>query len=82
MHVAAAGLVLASSKTFEDGKHLAIGLGIAAVVLLVPLKRVSRRPSPARGSYQWGLDVVRRIGGVVFLCIAVAGLVMMATSAT
>ncbi len=75
----AAGMVLASSRVFENGKHLALGAGAVGIVLIAApalANRVGR--APAKGSLSYGQDRLRRILGYISLCLAAAGLVMMA----
>lgn len=81
MHMYAAEIALANSSVFENGKHLALGAGaVGAVLIAVPAlaSRVGR--APATGSYGYGLTRVRLLLGLIFLCIAAAGLVMMAVA--
>jgi hypothetical protein len=83
MHLYSARMVLASSSVFEHGKHLALGAGVVGIVAICVPALASRvgRP-PARGSLGYGLDRVRFAVGCISLCLAAAGLVMMAVGSS
>jgi hypothetical protein len=72
-------MVLASSRLFENGKHLALGAGAVGIVLVaVPALASRLGRAPARGSFAYGQNRFNRLLGCISLCLAAAGLVMMA----
>jgi hypothetical protein len=79
VHIYVAGLVLAGSRVFEDGAQLARGCGPLGIVLVGISALITRfgRGDTTRAAYGVPVLFWRTIGWIC-LCLAAAGLVMMA----
>lgn len=78
MHIYAAGLLVAGSRVYEDGAQLARGCGVVGIVLVGSSALISKfgRGDRTRGAF--APLAFYRTPGWICLCLAAAGLVMMA----
>jgi hypothetical protein len=78
VHLYTAGLVLASSRMYEDGADLARGFGVVGVVLLggSVLTILFGRGDTTKAAYGTPMWVVTLVGGIC-LGVAAVGLLMM-----
>jgi hypothetical protein len=79
VQIDASGLVIASSRVYEDGAQLArtsVVLGIGLVGLSALIRRFGRGDT-TRAAYGVPLVFWRTVGWI-FLCLTAVGLVMMA----